>query len=46
MTDKNGSTEASEPEKERTESIPDGSGSDGSDSNDGEDTASGGGADE
>ena len=44
MTGKDGSTDVNEPEKKRTESIPDGSNSDGTSSEDGEDTASGGGA--
>ncbi|MCS5713766.1 hypothetical protein NVV95_04270 [Herbiconiux sp. CPCC 205716] len=44
MTAKDGSTDVSESEKERTEDLPDGSSSDGSTSEPGEDTVSGGGA--
>jgi hypothetical protein len=44
MTAKDGSTDVSDSEKERAEDLPDGSSSDGSTSEPGEDTVSGGGA--
>ena len=44
MTDNDGSTDVSEQEKKRAEDLPDGSSSDGSTSEPGEDTVSGGGA--